>query len=1659
MRKLYTTLLLMMALIAAVAPPAWAKHSEPEPLPWTPRLGKILGSINADWEEYLRIDRTNREAGESTSAYNGSWSGLANTGCFTSIASSTGTQANYNKTPHNDYLFLPPMEFEAGECYVIAFEAAQYAKYRPLNLPGEFSLTLAQTRDKAGAEAGQVIMHPTSVPMANTPITHGTPFIQYFVPEKSGVQSLVFKCTSLGGAGNFVLFNVNETMSVKHTHTSLPQAPTDLKATPDASGKKEVTVSFKAPTLTVLGQPVQEMTFINVYVDGNIYEKIDNPVPGQEYSVTLKASQSTSATVAVRAGNTHGLGDAAEVNCTIGYELKKADTKQLRSLNGIYYDYVIRASFHNNTVNLKWLETEGENVTYSVVRMPDGKIIAEDISELTVTDPELKSDFPANFQYQLTAKIDGVAQTPVYSNAIGINNEMPYMLSWPNERSGYECTFIDNSGHEFSSIDGGRGMSAGWGTTEGEWFFTPSVKLEPGKHYRIETATGNWLRPVHFEIKAGIAGNTPDDMTVTMMEEFLETNDINDGGTEHDGFFTVPEAGAYFIGVKAWTDTNSPETMCVKYLKITEVSNQLPAAVENLSVKFNQEDPTKATLSFNVPTKSIAGIDLTEVTRVDVYKDSELLASIDNPTPGALETFDIEAKMGEQIIYKIVPVLGETEGVPTELPVCILVAPYENDFKAMKNAVGYTIIDNDRNGFTWNIYNGAIRAYATDNSLDEWLIAPPMHLEGGYFYKVQYTTSLEDDDNGTSNTTVTLFVGDDPSIENLTRVAVPEYAPTMGANSMVLLKDYVWIEETGEYYFAWHAKGNRTLWVDNFSVSDKINKNVPDKALDLKIVPDKLGAMQGEVSFTSPTQTLKGDPLYGNIDYVVYRDGAPVYSVTTTPNKHISFTDKGMTEGVHLYSVYPTNTYGLGREAEDVAFFGVNRPTVPENFQVRETDTYGTVLLTWDAPSTDYDGFPINPDLIEYEIFTYNPYAGEGEPMEVSIAKGIKAFSYTHLAKKPTDPQEFIRYGIRARTTKGGSQGLLAQYWINVGEPYALPLKESFKSLKPKVALMQQNIDGYAAWGYSIDDGTGVTNFDDDNGMALMEVMFADSEARLFTGKVRISGENPVLTLYLYNNKNLGEDTNIFTIEAGNPRDWSTVESKTVNEWADGREGWQKIRVDLSNYKDEVIHLAFRAKAVKYTFTHMDAISIGEAGMDDLTLTQVDAPRRVNPGEEFEMKATVKNNGLSDADIYTLRMYREGQLLKSISGVNIKPDEVKTFTFTDEIDKNDDDNVYHYTFDVRYSPDCDLADNTRSNIQVSVRPSDYLPKVEELTATVNDVNNITLSWKAPELQTEAKEIVDGAETYAAWEGADYIQGDWENIDQDKGSILYGVGLETLPIAQRAKEGWFIMDTSCPEMKALNKEFNFEFYNAHSGTQCFAAPGLYDREAICNDWLISPELSGEAQTVKFWVRNCHPSYSEAFIFCTSEATSNIRDFNEVGSAGYGTLTTDWQEFSYDVPAGTKYFAIRHVSMAGFYMMVDDITFTPAGSERLNLEGFKVYHNGSLLETVGKDAVSYSHSNVEDGAHNYAVAAKYDKGESADATASVSVSSLGGIYIDGPQVYGLKGTIAVSNAEGMAVNVYSADGVHLYSSKGNDIFRVQPGVYVVTVDKASFKVIVK
>ena len=157
---------------------------------------------------------------------------------------------------------------------------------------------------------------------------------------------------------------------------------------------------------------------------------------------------------------------------------------------------------------------------------------------------------------------------------------------------------------------------------------------------------------------------------------------------------------------------------------------------------------------------------------------------------------------------------------------------------------------------------------------------------------------------------------------------------------------------------------------------------------------------------------------------------------------------------------------------------------------------------------------------------------------------------------------------------------------------------------------------------------------------------------------------------------------------------------------------------------------------------------------------------------------------------------------------------------------------------------------------------------------------------------------------------------------------------------------------------------------------------------------------------------------------------------------------------------QFVGIRHYGYAGAFILLDDITFTPAGLEQLQVEGYNVTRNSEMLANTWAQA-EYVDNLDADGSYTYEVSVVYNRGLSAPVMASADFTGLEGLGAGQPAAYGQIGEIAIANAVDQAVNVYNAAGMLIYTGEGAATMTVPAatGVYVVTIADATFKVTVK
>ena len=184
--------------------------------------------------------------------------------------------------------------------------------------------------------------------------------------------------------------------------------------------------------------------------------------------------------------------------------------------------------------------------------------------------------------------------------------------------------------------------------------------------------------------------------------------------------------------------------------------------------------------------------------------------------------------------------------------------------------------------------------------------------------------------------------------------------------------------------------------------------------------------------------------------------------------------------------------------------------------------------------------------------------------------------------------------------------------------------------------------------------------------------------------------------------------------------------------------------------------------------------------------------------------------------------------------------------------------------------------------------------------------------------------------------------------------------------------------------------------------------------------MSPELCGEAQTVRFFAKagiaSAVPEQMEV-LYSVSDKTFD--SFKKIGETIDVSNVKGWDEYKVELPQGAKYFAIRCVSNNKFALLIDDISYIAKGAEKENLTfvGYNVYRDRQKLNAK-------------------------------PIAAAVVVS-------------GGKSCVEISGAEGRMVKMFTVDGrlVRTFAGEAHITVEAEPGVYVVMVDGSAFKVSVR
>lgn len=987
----------------------------------------------------------------------------------------------------------------------------------------------------------------------------------------------------------------------------------------------------------------------------------------------------------------------------------------------------------------------------------------------------------------------------------------------------------------------------------------------------------------------------------------------------------------------------------------------------------------------------------------------------------------------------------------------------------------FTVIDanNDADeyyGFRWFFGPNQRAAWyyctptATNNSADDWLITPAIAFESDKVYRLQFDTYGY---MGGVNT-VDVVLGSHPTVEKMThKIHTEEYETPGYSGAQPLNVECLFIPNATDARVGFHNVGNNSdhMFLDNIYISVYGTTGIPGEVKDLKA---KLADGGVKLTFKAPTLTAGGKTLSSLKDIKIYRtntDGDVLKTISApAPGESLEFVDVNYGTGLKTYVIVASNDEGAGLRASVSINTYADVPRAVENFTMTPHNGWSDAMLEWNYPASMTG---VNGGVLTEEDITYDIYRTLNNNTTL-IAQGVSGTSYFDNTCSSSMPegrrQVYVSYRIVPRTNGGEGQSSSTDQ-VLMGLSYQLPFNESWRmQSQQNYTWTMTNCSMSSSWFINSDtayDPRAICQDGDYGQVSFSGSRYGYSYGDYVSPRIDVSSfANTKVSFYLYrcNDSNTqGSSVQIGFISEDEGREILPTRYEVYNT----ENGWEQYTVDIPEKyaKSNRLSVVFSATTANYKGqVHIDNMSVtGEQPQKEIKAERIVGGECCLIGSRNTYDVEVANIGTEEMNNITVNFYADDELVgtETIASLAAGESALAPFAYTPGLNNNE------RTILLKGVVTCDEDGSSDNNvIEATVHlTAPMLPYVTEIVGDSPDTESARVMWMEPVAYPHSESITDDVEGYTAF--AINNIGDWTTVDRDQqitAQISLGSGVVDWDHAGEP-QAFIVFNTTQAGTSAVLKP--------RSGNQCFIS---FAARSQNDDWLISPQLSGEAQTISFYAKCAYTTdLNERFELWASSGSPEVADFSCISGDSPVVVNSynDWTRYSFKLPEGTKFFAIRCVSSMQTGLMIDDITYSPM-HPAVELWGFNVYRDGEKITPTEVGDYQYIDKDVEyNHTYTYAVSAVYDAGESIFSP-EVKVTVDGSSAIDGVSandseidIHAVAHGISVKAPAGAMISVNSVDGKVLYliSSTGAHTFPVASGVYVVKAADKVAKIMVK
>lgn len=906
------------------------------------------------------------------------------------------------------------------------------------------------------------------------------------------------------------------------------------------------------------------------------------------------------------------------------------------------------------------------------------------------------------------------------------------------------------------------------------------------------------------------------------------------------------------------------------------------------------------------------------------------------------------------------------------------------------------------------------------------------------------------------------------------------------------------VPEAGDWYIAFRCTspgatgGGVGLYEFAVNSLTGVSSDVPGDITDIKFTPAAGGELKTTIAITAPTKNIVGADLDPNAD-ITYTVKTGKYTATgvAKPGQVATIEIEVEKSGFNQFEVTPSNANGTGLVRNYRQFVGVDRPLMPVNVKGVPGPDNQSYTLTWERPSDRGE----NGGYIDIDNLTYNIYNVTGTAYH--MLGSTKDLTFT--VKGLPEQQEIYNLGPIASNEIGESRNSTMISDI-LGKPYELPMVEAFGNNAFSYEPFFINLTGEFSYGaaqpiVSVLSTTYKHNCLED----------CDDGAILFytTAGRRSKGE---IVFPKFTTKSIGEATISVRIidfaECPDVEIWARCDGsndlqkigdlpleKPVNgKWVDATVAIPQAYLD-KNWVQMTMRFNFTGSRDEYAF--IDSYTISQNIDIDMGVKSIAGSNTGHVGETYTYTTTIVNGGKemirqNAGRIYTRLRDKDGNTILYQENANPRIfalGEIQ-YPYTITFQENYAD-LSPLTLEVTTDLEGDeVAWNNTRSLKIEVTESEA-PVVHDLAGKWNDdFTEVNLTWSEPDMSIKG---YDGFELRQSGENGDML-GQFRNVDMDKAIPFCFNGVRWVDDAK--PQAWHVIDVE--DIYPFKGDARM---GAHGGSKyIMARTPEFNEETMdgitqAADWLISPEVK-PGSSISFWYGTADSSYTEYIELWVSSTDDTLGDqINKVseetsvgatcGSFRYVRTFSKsgdeaWEFVQQQLPADAKYFALVYRSIDGFAVMLDDITFDQVADAKSELDHYSVWtlsdDNWKTWNCVADNLLTpgYTVKDADKSKTNTYYVITYVK--SADSfvggprsnAARIFGQSVEGIDGDAKNVAGGKGLINFFGLNGEVAKIYSADGrlVNEATIAGShDSVNADPGVYVITIGKSTYKIIVK